>query len=160
RLLLDRLSATLCMRMYLPKLNKLADLFAVEVNKQIDLREQSEQQIAFYVFQLAQRLNWTPSVLHAWTASEWQTVVEEIGLFDDLERRRVLHLAYEHRYRTQILDAVSEHSKLPLKIPEKVSFQVITCIDDREESFRRHLEELDPNVETFGATGFFSVPMY
>jgi len=160
RLLLDRLSATLCMRMYLPKLNKLADLFAVEVNKQIDLREQSEQQIAFYVFQLAQRLNWTPSVLHAWTASEWQTVVEEIGLFDDLERRRVLHLAYEHRYRTQILDAVSEHSKLPLKIPEKVSFQVITCIDDREESFRRHLEELDPNVETFGAAGFFSVPMY
>ena len=160
RLLLDRLSATHCIREYLPELEKLAGLFEIDVVEHDDLRDQSVQQIAFHVFQLAQRLHWSPSILHAWTASEWQTIVEEIGLFDDLERRRVLHLAYEHRYRTQILDAVSEHSKLPLNIPENVSFQVITCIDDREESFRRHLEELDPNVETFGAAGFFSVPMY
>ena len=160
RLLLDRLSATHCIREYLPELEKLAGLFEIDVVEHDDLRDQSMQQIAFHVFQLAQRLHWSPSVLHAWTASEWQTIVEEIGLFDDLERRRVLHLAYEHRYRTQILDAVSEHSKLPLNIPANVSFQVITCIDDREESFRRHLEELDPNVETFGAAGFFSVPMY
>ena len=161
RLLLDRLSATQCLREYLPErsglLSELLTCFGAESQ---NVRGQTVQQIAFDVFQLAQRLGWTPSTLHAWTVSEWQNVVNEIGAFDDLERRRMFHLAYEHRYRSQILDAISEHSRLPLKVPTTVSFQVITCIDDREESFRRHLEELDSSVETFGAAGFFNVPMY
>ena len=161
RLILDRLSATQCLNEYLPGLSdQLPDLLSVDSADSHDPRKQTVQQIAFDVFQLAQRLGWAPHTLHALSAREWQSVVGEIGIFDDLERRRLFHLAYEYRYRTQILDSISEHSGLPLKKPSSVSFQVITCIDDREESFRRHLEELDATVETYGAAGFFSVPMY
>ena len=161
RLLLDRLSATYGLQQHLPQRSeKLSEVLTLGKEEIHDPRGQSVQQIAFDVFQLAQRLGWSPSTLQKWSPSEWQSVVDEIGFFDDLERRRLFHLAYEYRYRSQILDAISEHSRLPLKVPATVTFQVITCIDDREESFRRHLEELDSSVETFGAAGFFNVPMY
>src|SRR5207247_1974198 len=73
---------------------------------------------------------------------------------------RVFHLAYERTYRIQTLDAVAAHASRDVQRRPTPSFQVVCCIDDREESFRRHLEELAPDVETFGVAGFFSVAMY
>ena len=40
------------------------------------------------------------------------------------------------------------------------SFQAIFCIDEREDSIRRHIEAIDKNAETFGAPGFFGVEFY
>ena len=39
-------------------------------------------------------------------------------------------------------------------------FQAIFCIDEREDSIRRHIEAVDKNCETFGAPGFFGVEFY
>lgn len=40
------------------------------------------------------------------------------------------------------------------------SLQAIFCIDEREDSLRRHIEAVDKRSETFGAPGFFGVEFY
>lgn len=117
----------------------------------------SIEERAFPVFQLAQVLPWTPDELYRLSAASWQHLLREIESFDNFERRRVFHLAFERRFHTQTLDAFALHAR---RKPKEPRLQAITCLDEREESFRRHLEEVAPDCETFGAAGFFAVPMY
>jgi uncharacterized protein YbcC (UPF0753/DUF2309 family) len=115
------------------------------------------------VFQLAQVRGWSPADLNRLSKDEWSRLVEEIEAFGSLARRRVYHRAFERRYRHQALDALATHAarvRSESDAHRRVEVQVVTCIDDREESFRRHLEELSPEVETFGVAGFFGVAMY
>jgi uncharacterized protein YbcC (UPF0753/DUF2309 family) len=84
-------------------------------------------------------------------------LVQEILSFGELERRRLLHLAYERRHERLVLLPLRHHLRgsLPAHPGERLSAQFIFCIDDREESLRRALEETDPSVDTYGAAGFF-----
>lgn len=117
-------------------------------------------QRAFQVFQLAQVLGWLPPQLAELTKAEWASLVAEIEAFPAIERRRVFHAAFERRYRVQTLDAFSLHSQRSRDRVANPRFQVMCCLDEREESFRRHLEEIASDVETFGVAGFYGVPMY
>lgn len=120
---------------------------------------QTVEQRAFILFQLAQLLGWTPMDLSSLKTSQWQRLMSEISAFGTMERRRIFQLAYERHYRVGVLDALAAHGECG-SVGEVPKFQAVTCIDDREESFRRILEEIEPRVETFGAAGFFSVPMF
>lgn len=112
---------------------------------------------AFPVFQLAQVLGWAPDELSRLTPGEWALLLREIEGFSNVPRRRVFHLAFERRFHTQTLDALALHAR---RKPRDPRFQLVTCLDEREESFRRHAEEVAPDCETYGAAGFFGVPMY
>jgi uncharacterized protein YbcC (UPF0753/DUF2309 family) len=119
------------------------------------------EQRAFLVFQLAQVMGWPPGELRRLSPVEWSSLVTEIEAFSAVHRRRVFHLAYERTYRAQTLDALAAHAGRMARTPAAPKFQVVCCIDEREESFRRHLEEVaGGDVETFGAAGFFGVAMY
>jgi uncharacterized protein YbcC (UPF0753/DUF2309 family) len=120
----------------------------------------SVEQRAFIVFQLAQVLGWTPMELHRMDEASWTRLVGEIEAFSGTERRRVFHLAYERRFNTQALDAVALHTRNPAPTPRRPRFQFVFCIDEREESIRRHIEELAPDAATLGIAGFYSLPMY
>ncbi len=128
----------------------------------------SEISRAFSVFQIAQIRGWTPESLFDLTQTNWASVVDEIESFGSYERRRVFQLAFERAYREKVLNAFTVHTRkywLPKfsngsAKASRPSFQILCCLDDREESFRRHFEEIDPQCETLGTPGFFAVPMY
>jgi uncharacterized protein len=118
------------------------------------------EQRAFSVFQLAQTLGWSPPELLRLDPGKWQSLLRETETFADVERRKIFHLAYEGRFYIRCLDAISLHAIHPSPTPRPARFQAIFCIDEREESIRRHLEEVAPDAETFGTAGFFSIAMY
>lgn len=69
--------------------------------------------------------------------------------------------AFEWDYYDEVLSAVGHLAAKPRgeKRGEK-SFQAMFCIDDREDSIRRHIEQCDPKAETLGAPGFFGAAIY
>ncbi len=117
-------------------------------------------QRAYQVFQLAQVAGWATESLHGLNKAEWGLLVRELESFGPMERRKIYHAANEARYVRETLDAFSQHHWINRPRSQRPTFQVVCCIDDREESFRRHLEEVAPDCETFGLAGFYSVAMY
>jgi uncharacterized protein len=114
--------------------------------------------LIYEAFVVAQRAGMGPSTLA--DEAVCGAFLKELSRFDELQRRRLTFLAYEHHYVVSVLDALEGHQQQG-EYRRKVAprFQAVFCIDDREESLRRHLEELAPEVETLGYAGFFNVPM-
>ena len=160
RLLLDRLAAAHAAQTELGYSGPLAGL-RDELRRRLPAgAPPTAAQRAFPLFQLAQLLGWAPDELHRLEPADWSHLLAEVEGFHGVERRRVFHLAYERRFRVQTLDALALHRPQPFPPGFRPRFQVFTCIDEREESFRRHLEEVAPDGETFGAPGFYGVAMY
>lgn len=160
RLLLERVALAHVARQslnYTGPLAGLRDAARARIKKR---DESSPDQCAFLVFQLAQLLGWSPPALCRLSKADWAAIASEIEAFDSLERRRMFHHAFERRFRIQTLDALSIHTKRKANRVASPRFQLVSCIDTREVGFRRHLEEIAPDVETFGTAGFHCVPIY
>lgn len=113
------------------------------------------------IFDVAQLLGLSAKQIQSLPSNEFDLLVGEINAFTDWERRRVWHLAYEYHHEQAILRPLLAHRPTidPRRTAVRPAAQVIFCIDEREESIRRALEEIDPSVETLGAAGFFGVAL-
>ncbi|OIN60960.1 YbcC family protein [Arsenicibacter rosenii] len=97
---------------------------------------------------LARRLQDAPPALFA--------DVNASGLDDMLT---IWQEAYEWSYYEDVLTGLVANYG-PKPAPAEKSFQALFCIDDRECSFRRYVEQFDPECETFGTPGFFNVEFF
>ena len=113
-------------------------------------------------FDVAQLIGLASRELVSLAEVDFERLQVEIAACNETERRRLLHLAYERRHERGILIPLAKHRTLP-PLPtagDRLAAQVLFCIDEREESFRRALEEVDPSIETVGAAGFFGVAIH
>lgn len=125
-----------------------------------------ERELAFAIFQVAQLRGWTPEALLELNRDDWRKLICEVQAFGSFQRRIVFQLIMERCYRDRILCSLQDlqnrkqSTEAVSNSSDRSAFQFICCIDDREESLRRYLEQVEPRCETFGYAGFFAVPMY
>ena len=157
RLLLDRAAASETVRAELGAPIDLSHLRSALVGRLPAPAASSDPERAWPLFHLSQILGRRAGEVSGLGPERVGLVLEEIERFDGVTRRRILHLAYERKLRSQFYDAIATHDVAPRDLPR---FQGVFCLDEREESIRRHLEEVAPACETFGVAGFFGIPMY
>ncbi len=162
RLLLERVTCLNLARDRLGYRGEPAKLRALLVDRDRAKQSPEIEPCAFEIYQLAQLLGWSVGELFALSKDDWKQLVAEVDGFRELDRRKILHHAYETRFRARALDAIAIHARKPhgVDAPPRPRFQAAFCIDTREESLRRYIEEVAPDAETFGVAGFFGVPIY
>jgi hypothetical protein len=147
RLTMSRVAATLGAAETVPRENPLKT------------RERLHLSRAARIYDAARVVSFSAAEVKLLSDSDWASFVHEVKACNGLERRRILHLAYERWHKRNILDGLASHRRYRglACVKHRPRAQVFFCIDEREESIRRALEELNPEIETFGAAGYFGV---
>jgi len=89
-----------------------------------------------------------------------QDIFAEIKTTEEHEILKIWQDAFEWSYYDKVLAGLSQASAQSKEQIDRPSFQAVFCIDEREESFRRHIEQVEPRVATLGAPGFFGVEFF
>ena len=141
--------------------NTLADM--IWTWRHSPVAEQSETHTvhgsAWRLFRLAQHLGISGGELRTLTLADLEALLEPLDELPAAVRGALWQCAYEHHYRAALINALANNHQRRRERAQRPQAQIIFCIDDREESIRRHIEELNPHIETLGVAGFFGVVM-
>jgi len=94
------------------------------------------------------------------TTDEPYNVLEDVEFAKEWEVKRWWQEAVEFSFYDQVLCGLNGTMTNQRSADSSPSFQAFFCIDDREESIRRHVELIDPNCETLGTPAHFNLPIY
>lgn len=116
------------------------------------------------LFRLAQHLGLGGDVVAQLKPEHLTTIFACLDELDEEQSGYLWLQAYERNYREDLFRAVKanhERGTWPRRGTgaERPEVQIIFCMDEREEGIRRHLEEINPCIETLGAAAFFNIPM-
>jgi len=78
--------------------------------------------------------------------------------FNKQIRLNIWHNAFEKNFINKALSSIYHHINNQKKYPQSQK-QFLFCMDDREESIRRYVEDQSEYYETFGVLGFFGLDM-
>ncbi|MEA1889587.1 MAG: DUF2309 domain-containing protein [Pseudomonadota bacterium] len=114
------------------------------------------------LFRLSQHLGLSGADVRQLGREGAQNLLGCLDILDDEAAGFIWLRAYERHYREQLFNAITiNHGRGAWQQRDqrdnRPEAQLVFCMDDREESFRRHLEEINPRVETFGAAAFFNL---
>ena len=114
------------------------------------------------LFRLAQLAGWSAEEVRMLPSSTIERIVGTLDAYPERDHRAVWLAAFERHYREEILGALAANrSKGRWQVRDRrPKAQVVFCIDEREESMHRAVDELDADYETFGAGGFFNMAMH
>ena len=132
---------------------------AVPQESPLKTREKRRLSRAARIYDAARVLSLSAAEIDNLSLAEWSAFANEVKACNGVERRRIFHLAYERWHEREILRGLTSHRAYRglSEIEGRPSAQVFFCIDEREESMRRALEEVDPQTETFSSAGYFGV---
>lgn len=114
---------------------------------------------AWRLFHLSQLLGLSAGDVRKLAPIEGDRLLAMLDRFPSSTHGPIWQSAFEGHYQRDLLSKLGGNmTELPQsESPPKA--QLVFCIDEREESIRRHTEAHDPAYETFGTAGFFGVVM-
>ena len=115
-------------------------------------------QLTLALYQITNDFKLSHSWMDKLESGEIVTIVKNIESAEREHVIRLWHEAFENHFYREALSAIVSHDRGQLDVSNTVA-QILFCIDDREESIRRHVEEINPALKTFGVVGFFGLDM-
>ncbi|HSL02809.1 MAG TPA: putative inorganic carbon transporter subunit DabA [Nitrospiraceae bacterium] len=114
---------------------------------------------AWRLFHLAQLLGLSAGEMQTLSVSDVDRLIATLEEFPSSAHGPVWQRAYEGHYQKDLLKGLDQNMHHGILPSGRSRAQMVFCIDEREESIRRHVESRDPAYETFGTAGFFGVVM-